>query len=1035
MRNLKRVLSLALALVMVLGMMVIGTSAATFTDAEKITYTEAVDVMAAIGILKGNPNADGTFTFDPQGNLTREGAAKILAFVAMGEDADDYLTGTIEAPFSDVAADRWSAKYVTYCKNLKIIDGNGDGTFNPTGNISTVGFGKLLLGAIGIEGTYTGAGWENNVKEALAKADLDVITIDTTDITREEACEMALAAMQYSVTPDEYEVRYTDDTKETYTVIGKFADLFEATMYCKLLANDYAVAAGVGEGYYVQKAPAKDTLLLKNYGVSAAADDDAFGRPGVRYTSLVDEEFDLFFVDKALVTYTAPVKAADIAKAYAKFNWANGTSANDIVNNANYGKVVEVYSTVVAGTKTVTDVVVVEELLGKVIKVTEAKGEAKRNVTVAGMTFETESFAKDDVVLYTVADGEIQSMVAPATFTGKIESYNATLKTVTVGGKTYNYRAGFSLATDFTKSYTFTQYSDGSIVAQAETQAAAAAVSKDYVYVVNTQYVKGGAVDLVTATKNAAKATVIFADGTAGTIDLNIYKDATQVGKPDVVKMPAANGNVTKTNLDTIGLAAIENWFAYTVEADGTYTLAKIDAKYAKVLNADATLVKDNMATLGGKYTTKDTAITYVDTTAPNAVVTNMTGFVAASLDVEKTISEVTYSNLVLVTYAGPTATTVSAVYAVKQAPIATPDTTYAYAVKAGNAVAYGTEWTFAINGKQATYIIADGETVVPGALYTLTEGTYNYTVNAKNGDLTGTALVTVIDGNQVAISSGAVLTLSDKVNVYNVDETAEVVGEVKALEVGDVVDYIVANGKVTNIWVYGVDATVEADEDTFAAVLAKVPAGVTIALADGTYSAVTLDGSQSANLTIVGNGADTVVAGLTSSAAVNGLTLSNIKFTAGVALTGSVANVTVSGCQFVGSGEDDNAIALNIAAHTGKLVIADNVIDGFDYPMQLTGSATTVISNNILKNSYDRAIRFLQVLADVVVTIEDNAIVDACDSDNEVFKVGYSGYEAVAEGAEITFEGNTYNGAAWDPADIDEASSEAIAYTIADGQ
>ena len=81
MRNLKRVLSLALALVMVLGMMVITTSAADFTDAEEITYKEAVEVMSSLGILNGYKAADGTYSFNPTGTLERDEAAKILAYV------------------------------------------------------------------------------------------------------------------------------------------------------------------------------------------------------------------------------------------------------------------------------------------------------------------------------------------------------------------------------------------------------------------------------------------------------------------------------------------------------------------------------------------------------------------------------------------------------------------------------------------------------------------------------------------------------------------------------------------------------------------------------------------------------------------------------------------------------------------------------------------------------------------------------------------------------------------------------------------
>ena len=49
MNNLKRVLSLALSGIMLVGMMAMGASAADFTDAEKIQHTEAVNVLVEIG--------------------------------------------------------------------------------------------------------------------------------------------------------------------------------------------------------------------------------------------------------------------------------------------------------------------------------------------------------------------------------------------------------------------------------------------------------------------------------------------------------------------------------------------------------------------------------------------------------------------------------------------------------------------------------------------------------------------------------------------------------------------------------------------------------------------------------------------------------------------------------------------------------------------------------------------------------------------------------------------------------------------------
>ena len=62
MRNLKRVLSLALASVMLIGMMVVGASAANyddFSDKDKIVNKEAVSTLVELGVIAGKD--DGTY--------------------------------------------------------------------------------------------------------------------------------------------------------------------------------------------------------------------------------------------------------------------------------------------------------------------------------------------------------------------------------------------------------------------------------------------------------------------------------------------------------------------------------------------------------------------------------------------------------------------------------------------------------------------------------------------------------------------------------------------------------------------------------------------------------------------------------------------------------------------------------------------------------------------------------------------------------------------------------------------------------------
>ena len=173
MRTLKKTLSLVL--VMVLGLCVVGASAYNkvedFTDdVAKIgdAYYEAVGVLTGIGVIDGMTET----AFEPQGNYTREQAAKIIAYMQLGKDKADSLKCTV-APFEDVAATRWSAGYIAYCVEQGIIDGMTETTFEPT-----------------VNGEFTGSSWSVNTAKVAHTVDLfagDLAGADHVALTREQA--------------------------------------------------------------------------------------------------------------------------------------------------------------------------------------------------------------------------------------------------------------------------------------------------------------------------------------------------------------------------------------------------------------------------------------------------------------------------------------------------------------------------------------------------------------------------------------------------------------------------------------------------------------------------------------------------------------------------------------------------------------------------------------------------------------------------------------------------------------------------------
>ena len=192
MRNLKRVLSLALAAFMLMGMMIVGAGAASkdFTDGDEITNVEAVDVMVALGVLEGGDAGD----FQPNSILTREQAAKIICYMLLGKDAAEKLT-TNYPIFSDVPANRWSAPFISYCVNLGILAGDGAGHFYPEGKLTGVAFAKMLMVCLGYSAereNYVGNDWEINTSAAAIAAGVAPKgLVLSEELSRQDAAQMA----------------------------------------------------------------------------------------------------------------------------------------------------------------------------------------------------------------------------------------------------------------------------------------------------------------------------------------------------------------------------------------------------------------------------------------------------------------------------------------------------------------------------------------------------------------------------------------------------------------------------------------------------------------------------------------------------------------------------------------------------------------------------------------------------------------------------------------------------------------------------
>ena len=158
MRNLKKILALALALVMTLSLM---TVANAFNDDKDVnsTYAEAVEVLSGLGVFKGVN--DGS-NFAPKQTITRAEVAAIIYRIVTGDVADrqdgiyaDY------AKFKDVAANHWAAGYIGYCSNAELILGDGT-NFYPDQTVTGYQALAMILRAVGYDknNEFQGNGWE-----------------------------------------------------------------------------------------------------------------------------------------------------------------------------------------------------------------------------------------------------------------------------------------------------------------------------------------------------------------------------------------------------------------------------------------------------------------------------------------------------------------------------------------------------------------------------------------------------------------------------------------------------------------------------------------------------------------------------------------------------------------------------------------------------------------------------------------------------------------------------------------------------------
>ena len=161
MRNLKKILALVLALVMVIGLMGVASAAKPGTsykdDAAIGNYDEAVQVLTALGIYEGDENA----AFNPNNTITRAEVATLVYRIVTGDTEGKHVAlYTDYNKFADVDSNAWYAGYVNFCANGGYLMGDGT-NFYPMEKVTGYQVLAIMLRVLGYgqEGEYEGANW------------------------------------------------------------------------------------------------------------------------------------------------------------------------------------------------------------------------------------------------------------------------------------------------------------------------------------------------------------------------------------------------------------------------------------------------------------------------------------------------------------------------------------------------------------------------------------------------------------------------------------------------------------------------------------------------------------------------------------------------------------------------------------------------------------------------------------------------------------------------------------------------------------
>ena len=307
MKNLKKVLALVLAVVMIMSVVTVA-SAKTYTDVKATdNYADAIDALSSLKILDGFKDGDN-YSFKAEDPFTRAQAAKIVAIVhnaatngtIKDQDAISGLYSNAQNPFVD-CNNSWALPFINYCRITGLADGMTATTYEPNRYVTGVQFLKLMLTTLNFDTNkegYTGTGWDVNVLNRANEVGLTAGLADgwkaIAPIKRGEAAQVLYNALT------KYLVEYGQLVKNNYV-----GDHYKTSF----ISNEQVAKSGF-------------TLAAK-MGISIERATDDFRRPGYAWSY---GSWAAFYMDKPVNSYTKAVSACEILKNDMKVSETSGKS-------------------------------------------------------------------------------------------------------------------------------------------------------------------------------------------------------------------------------------------------------------------------------------------------------------------------------------------------------------------------------------------------------------------------------------------------------------------------------------------------------------------------------------------------------------------------------------------------------------------------------------------------------------------------------------------------------------------------------------